>query len=169
MSTRSQIGFYDNAKTKVSEPDLLIYRHSDGYPGTADGKEYGVLADIIPFLKSFRQYRGNDTEYCGAQLLHHLMKGYDESTERMRKQYPKSFGSDSAPSYTGHGICAHRNFHGDIEYYYAVYPDEVRVFEVTGDSPDGWKKIKTVRIASKERAEQFSQCPLKVGRPDLIV
>ena len=151
MSTRCQIGIYGDAKDPINGMAVLLYRHSDGYPGTADGKEYGVLPDIIPFLKSFTGQRGiGDVEYCGAQLLHHLMKAYDKVMEDCNKRTAKIFPNDkpdNTPRYTGHGICGDKQFHGDIEYYYAVYPTEVKVFEVCGDTPADWKKVKTVKFA----------------------
>ena len=34
MSTRCQIGFYAQGNDNLLKPDALLYRHSDGYPGT---------------------------------------------------------------------------------------------------------------------------------------
>jgi hypothetical protein len=42
MSTRCQIGIYSNEKSAIDCPDILIYRHSDGYPDT----DCGVVADL---------------------------------------------------------------------------------------------------------------------------
>lgn len=168
MSTRCQIGIYEKADQGIEAMDILLYRHSDGYPGTVDGKEYGVLTDIIPLIKSFRQYRGDDAEYLGAQLLHDLMKKHDECMAKYRK-------AGGPPQYTGHGICGDKQFHPDIEYYYAVYPYEIQVYDVVGHGPKDWKKIKTVPIVSKKVREsieargQMMDVPVGGGRADILI
>jgi hypothetical protein len=152
--------------------DILLYRHSDGYPGTADGKEYGVLTDIIPFLKSFRKYRGDDVMYCGAQLLHHLMKELDKSrtamTKRIRKIRPLGDQTE-APDYSGHGISKAGVFQTDLDYYYAVYPEEVQVFDVTGHGPKDWRKIKTVKIVATKRVKAIMDVACGRGRADIVI
>ena len=78
MSTRCQIGVYENKDKSLKEFDVLLYRHSDGYPGKADNSEGGVLPEIIPFLKWWKSQRGiSDTEYAGARLLQWLCNNYD--------------------------------------------------------------------------------------------
>ena len=153
MSTRCQIGLYENEKTDLAKPDILIYRHCDGYPGTVDGKKFGVLPDIIPMLKDFRKHRGEDIEYCGAQLVYHLISVSHKHTEDFVAKFqatngrkPTGFENGITPDYTGFGICGDKQFHWDIEYYYAVYPKTVKVYDVTGQDPKEWKKIKTVLI-----------------------
>ena len=87
------------AGDQLSKPTALIYRHWDGYPE-------GVLNDIIPILKDFDQNRGlADVEYAAAWLVAKLKKD----------------------DYLNIGIC--KSLHGDIEYYYAVYPDRIDVYE----------------------------------------
>lgn len=128
MSTRCQIGFYKEGEENLEEFQALIYRHCDGYPGKLNEKgeevEYGVLSHIMPILRDFNANRGlSDIEYASAWLVAKLKDDYLDI-----------------------GIC--RVFHADIEYFYAVYPDKVVVYEVTGwDSPrKSWKKIKTLKI-----------------------
>lgn len=112
MSTRSQIGFYKERNSKLKSWEALIYRHSDGYPE-------GVLPDIIPFLRWWKGSRGiSDLEYCSARLLQYLCNQYD-GTDIVNKDYTGTLG---------HGIC--NQFHGDIEYFYFVYPNGVKVYDV---------------------------------------
>lgn len=129
MSTRCQIGFYEESVTDLKDWTGLIYRHSDGYPGTENGSEYGVLADIVPFLKQFG--RKGDAEYTGARLLQYLCNEYDKGG------YENSFGEKGLTGVLGHGIS--KVWHGDLEYYYAVYKDRVDVYEVNyvWATPDG--------------------------------
>lgn len=65
MSTRSQI--------LIEGSKASIYRHCDGYPGTPDGTEYGVLADLMPILRAFKADRGWDVEYLVARVAQRLM------------------------------------------------------------------------------------------------
>ena len=143
MSTRCQIGFYETEpKTlkDLSNFESLIYRHSDGYPGTEDGKEYGVLADIVPFLQFFENNRGiDDIEYCSARLLQYLCNLYDK--HGYDSPFIKENDTKPLTGILGHGIC--KDFHGDIEYYYAVFPSGVAVYKTTTEK---WQKIKTIPI-----------------------
>ena len=139
MSTRCQIGFYQDKDKPIKEWDALIYRHSDGYPD-------GVLPDIEPFLKKWAKGRGlADTEYASARLLQYLCNEYDGDMIRYERNMPedKRFTGN-----LGHGIC--KDFHGDIEYFYRVHPDEIEVYEV-GDIWDKFdstefKIIKTIQL-----------------------
>ena len=144
MSTRCQIGFYESKDSKIEDPKALIYRHSDGYPGDLPKEEYGVLQDIVPFLRWFKKARGiNDTEYVAARLLQWLCNQYDGFVQMTA---PRSFEEDKAfTGLLGHGIC--KEFHIDIEYYYRIYPDAVEVYDVKWDSkPKTWKKIQTIKL-----------------------
>lgn len=68
MSTRSTINFGDG-----KDIDAKIYRHSDGYPGTANGKEYGVLIDLRKFFdevkRQTRDTRFGDASYLAAKFV----------------------------------------------------------------------------------------------------
>ena len=128
MSTRSQLGFYEPGEKDLKKWIGLIYRHCDGYPT-------GILPDIMPFLKKFKDVRGNDPEYQGAWLLHELLKEHDAYMEKAG--YKNGF--------TGFGVC--HDFHGDIEYFYAIYPDKVDVYSCGWDvPPKDWKLLGTVQI-----------------------
>ena len=141
MSTRCQIGFYGNAKeVQLDKPEALIYRHSDGYPE-------GVLPDILPFLKIFNEVRGlADAEYASARTLQYLTNLADEHYEKFKQNFQSVI---QEPNFSGYGICLH-GFHGDIEYYYAIYPNRVDVYEVDFDEKlpieKRFKKIKTEKI-----------------------
>jgi len=141
MSTRSQIGFYGGTEKDLNNWQALIYRHSDGYPD-------GVLPDIMPFLKWWKKDTGrhDDTEYTSARLLQYMTNLHDG---RYQKHWEKAEEKGLTGVY-GHGIC--KDFHGDIEYFYAVYPDRVDVYETDfnfeGDKTinEITKKIKTELI-----------------------
>ncbi len=127
MSTRCQIGFYTEKPTKktIKEPEALIYRHSDGYPDT----ENGVLECILPFLKWWKTARGiSDTEYISARLLQYMANKYDQQTIEIEKEFKTEKSEVNLTGTLGHGISKH--FHYDIEYYYAIYPDMLEVYDV---------------------------------------
>lgn len=107
MSTRAQIGIYDEALTPKSRPVALIYRHSDGYP-TGSG---GVLPDLVQFVSEIVKNRGSyDAEYVAAQLTYRFIENYD-------------CGVSGAGYGVGHTL------HGDVRFYYAVTPEGVHVFD----------------------------------------
>lgn len=160
MSTRCQIAFYEDKKQKdLRKFDALIYRHSDGYPGNIDKgkkKEYGVLTDIIPFLIWFKKKgRLDDMEYTSARLLQYLCNEYDKGMEEIEKGVSKSLRKKKVKliftGILGHGIS--KDFHGDIDYLYAIYPDRVNVYKTTEwnlekakDINRKTKKIKTIKL-----------------------
>ena len=149
MSTRCQIGFYEKDEKDLSKWEVLLYRHSDGYPGEEDGSKYGVLADIVPFLKWWSSNRGiADLEYCSARLLQYLCNKYDEemSESEIKNQNVVVSERIRFTGILGHGIC--KAFHGDIEYFYAIYPDRLEVYKVPYDE-NSWKKIKTIRLVKE--------------------
>jgi len=120
MSTRCQIGFYEPEVKDLNQWEALIYRHSDGYPDT----QHGVIATVVPILKQFDKDRGlDDIEYASAWLVAKLKTDY-----------------------LNIGIC--KGFHGDIEYFYAVYPDRMEVYDTrTMDSdPSQWKLLQTIGL-----------------------
>lgn len=154
MSTRCQIGFYEASEKDLNNFQALIYRHSDGYPGTPDGKENGVLADIVPFLKWFDTKRGlDDTEYVSARLLQYLCDKHDEWARECAKTHEYTVENPGLTGFLGYGIC--KSMHGDINYYYAVYPDQLEVWKPThGDNYElsdcsKWKLLDTIIL--KER------------------
>lgn len=71
-----------------------------------DGYPEGVLPDIMPILKDFDRNRGlGDVEYSSAWMVAKLKTDY-----------------------LNVGIC--RSLHGDIEWFYAVYPDHVDIYDI---------------------------------------
>jgi len=165
MSTRCQIGFYEKGETDLNKWEALLYRHSDGYQGTFNGieyenkeellknlfssktksikkhcscsEEYGVLADIVPFLRKFDKKRGlDDIEYASARLLQFLCNEYDKEVK-----YRDCFA--------GYGICS--GFHGDIEYYYAIFPDIIKVYHIPFDNEcESWELINIIEIGKEK-------------------
>ncbi|MBT9132832.1 MAG: hypothetical protein DDT33_01362 [Firmicutes bacterium] len=132
MSTRAQIGFYRQGEINLNNWEVLLYRHSDGYPD-------GVLPDVIPFLQWWNKRRAiSDIEYCSARLLQYLCNKIDEQSDVK----PKGLTGT-----VGYGIC--KDFHGDIEYYYAIFPDRLEVYWVPITAPEittKWKKIAIVKL-----------------------
>ena len=117
MSTRCQIGFYKTDDAPLYKWDALIYRHSDGYPNT----EHGVLATLMPILADFAEHRGlSDTEYAAAWVVAKLKDDYLN-------------------------IGISRELHGDIEYFYAVTPNLLKVYEAQRDGGDGWYGFNSLR------------------------
>jgi len=129
MSTRCQIGVYESKESKLQDFEVLLYRHSDGYPGD-NVDENGVLTDIVPFLQWWKKKRGiGDAEYCGARLLQWLCDNDDHSMSQFSKQTnQKDDVNETFTGYLGYGIC--KDFHGDIDYFYKVYPNAIEVYHV---------------------------------------
>lgn len=150
MSTRCQIGFYSTKEAKLEEFEALIYRHSDGYPGNPEKGEYGVLQDIIPFLEWWHVNRGmDDVEYLSARLVQWLCNEYDGISLINHYSQAEDIKKYGFTGESDHGIC--NNFHGDIEYYYAISPGLVRVYDVGWDEPcRQWKLIKEINIGGKK-------------------
>ncbi len=141
MSTRCQIGIYSSKEDKIEDFEVLLYRHSDGYPGTPDGEENGVLADIVPFLKWWTKGRGiSDTEYTGARLSQFLCDGDDKWSRGQGHLKDGDFTGE-----IGHGIS--NGFHGDIEFFYKIYPNAIEVYEVPFDvNPNDFKLVETIGL-----------------------
>ena len=158
MSTRCQLGFYEPGNDNLLKPDALLYRHSDGDPGTVSGSRYGVLTDLVPFLKAFQKRRGLDnTEAVAAWTLHHLI---DRHIQLMKEVWEKAeahqdYFPNDGKDFMGHGIS--KSFHADIAYYYAVQGATVRVYEVHGPVEDAepteehFRLLRTVRLTPKKR------------------
>ena len=159
MSTRSQIGFYrTEPKTpdQLSKPEALIYRHSDGYPGTTDGKAYGVLSEIYPFLRWWNKGRGlSDCEYVSARLLQWLTTMHDKDLAEYEHNFQNGNKEAGFTGQLGYGISS--GFHGDIEFYYAIYPNAILVFdtaehclapkaEYAPEKPENWKLLYTIPL-----------------------
>ena len=149
MSTRCQIGFYKQDETDLLNFESLIYRHSDGYPGNESGSRYGVLADIVPFLLWWNKVRGiSDLEYCAARLLQYLCDKQDGKGEEIERPH-----DNRLTGILGHGIC--KGFHSDIEYFYAIFPDRLEVYNTTTawlgnlDSKK-WEKIRIIRLDKEQ-------------------
>jgi hypothetical protein len=136
MSTRCQIGIYEDASVLKGRPDelpvpsVLIYRHSDGYAGKIDdgsgNGKIGVVPDILPFLKEFIKLAGYDVEYMGACLMTYIKQFHCG-----RLEYDNSCGLELNGikiSVLGHGICNKVDY--CIPYYYAIIPDKLLVYEL---------------------------------------
>jgi len=149
MSTRCNIGFYGDGTDKdLEKPEVLLYRHSDGYPE-------GVLPDIVPFLKRFNAKRGlNDTEYASAWLMFHLVSLHADVIKGIKEEIKSEHIPDDGCDFLGNGICGNRMLHGDIEYLYAVFSDRLEVYSVywENDKPV-FTAIKTVSLLPESLQE----------------
>ena len=138
MSTRCQIGFYERNEKDLNKWEALIYRHCDGYP-----KE--IIPDIEPFLRWFKTERGNisEIEYVSCRLLQYLCNKSDQA----EKELLQEIGHEPKTGLTGTtGFCICKEFHGDIAYYYAIYPKEIVVYEVSDDDCNKWNKLQTISL-----------------------
>jgi len=148
MSTRCQIGIYESNEDSLNNYVALLYRHFDGYPGKVDGSEYGVLSEIVPFVKNFISKRGFDTEYIAARLIQFLTNEHDNEMKKAHKR--NKLLRNPYYRYLGYGIC--NQFHSDIEYFYAIKPDCIVVYEPTYtdnyelEESKKWKKVQTIKL-----------------------
>lgn len=109
MSTRCQI--------IVAGHDAIIYRHSDGYPNG----EHGVLASLVPLVKTFMEYRGADPFYLTAHIVADQIRRHIDACDK-RDALEGGFKSDYR--FLGFGVEAYNDvLHGDIEYLYVVSLD----------------------------------------------
>lgn len=110
MSTRCTINFTYGRPTDIA---AKIYRHSDGYPGTVDGTEYGVLADLQTFFKTVKE-QTNDTRFMDPTYLAAKFVVW-QAGEFSRSGKPLDFLSL--------GVC--QKDPGDIAYTYFVNCDKM--------------------------------------------
>lgn len=143
MSTRCQIGFYATPDKPIEKPDALLYKHSDGYPE-------GVLPLLTTTLEKFvsRRYGGlSDTEYASAWVLYAFMDEHVKSILAWREESPsmRDYYPEDGWDCIGFGIC--QDFHPDIEYYYAISPNTLKVYGVNWDQdPLKWQLVNTIQI-----------------------
>ena len=148
MSTRCQIAFYEK-DAELSNPKVILYRHSDGYPSS-------VLTEMMPFLAWFS--RVSDIEYTSARLLQYLTNLYDQytvswdSTSEEEKETTKKW-----TGVLGYGIS--KAFHWDIEYIYAIKADCVEVHSVLmGDTvTDNAKLLGTIPLKDFEQSKDYQK------------
>ncbi len=123
MSTRCQIVVKGNETAK-------IYKHSDGYPE-------GVMPVLTELLQQFIPERGEDHEYCTAQII----RAFARDDERHRVEMleaAKANGTQflienySKPSMLSWGVSD--SWHWDIAFYYLVdlVAGEVLIYEPAG-------------------------------------
>lgn len=92
-----------------------------------EGDPESVLADVIPILKDVDEAIGlQDVEYASAYLVKELKTDY-------------------------WNIGISKEFHGDIDYYYAVYPNLVRIYHCRYGQPyTEWELIKTINLGDEK-------------------
>ena len=105
MSTRAQI--------KVQGSEIMIYKHSDGYPSE-------VLPTLVGTMKVFIRARGNEPDYALAQIMRAFARRDEKRRQAIladdeQKEWHSIY---KEPHMTGWGLdCV---VHGDIEYLYQV-------------------------------------------------
>jgi hypothetical protein len=99
MSTRCNTAFYYEG---ADSPEGIVYRHWDGYPGSAG-------ADLIQFLKEVPVMFWRDPSYLSAHYLVWLANKFRES--------------DDAMDFMSVGIINDTNGYG-CDYRYQVWSDE---------------------------------------------
>jgi len=94
----------------------------------SDGYPGGVLPDLLPILEDFDKNRGlDDIEYAAAWVVAKLKTDYLN-------------------------IGISKGIHGDIDYFYAVYPDKLVVHSVGfGKGWNGLKEERTVPYKWKKK------------------
>ena len=122
MSTRSQI--------KVKGSEIMIYKHSDGYPSE-------VMPTLTEVMTQFIVERGNEPDYALAQIMRAFARRDEKRRQEILNEYENQLdkweGEEDEPEYemlkmnkliyedhsmTGWGLDTVR--HGDIEYLYLV-------------------------------------------------
>lgn len=133
MSTRSQI--------KVKGSEVMIYKHSDGYPE-------GVIPVLKPILERFVAERGNEPDYALAQIMRAFARHDEEYRKKRLEEAEDEIVKNmyKQPRMTGWGLDTVR--HGDIEYLYKVDLEE-RVIYVL----DVWNKKYIDRIYLEKEGE----------------
>ena len=92
--------------------------------------------------KKFVKERGNDPEYLAARLIQHMTNGCDETSKKYESAVDLSF--------LGYGIC--NNLHGDIEYFYAVSSDGIKIFKCKmSDNFDQFRKLGCITFDMSEK------------------
>jgi hypothetical protein len=128
---------------------VMIYKHSDGYPE-------GVLPFLKEFAENFVRDRGDDAEYCVAQILRHwAIEDNEEIEARIKQQKEEAekkgdkdpyISTNYVRQFTGWGVCLTAEPHGDIEHVYTV-------------------NLKTGKVRqSRPRGGMFGS-----GRPDVLL
>jgi hypothetical protein len=121
MSTRAHIAFYSEKDQPLKDWDALIYKHSDGYPE-------GTLPLLKEFCEAFNKQRGlEDSEYASARYVARLATERDEQLAEYRNPI-------AMEEFDFLGIGISKQLHGDIEYFYAVFPNRIEVYRLNQDS-----------------------------------
>ena len=130
MGTRCQIQFSFEEKHEgktYKDGEVLIYRHSDGYP---DG-DSGVIETLKRFFKW--NSRNSDLEYMTANYILFEKLEMIQQMNYFAKESPSEFRKEVSiddilnPNqnqdeywHRSYGICQPNDIHGDIAYFYNV-------------------------------------------------
>ncbi len=143
MSTRCNIAFYESSSQPLADHTALIYRHSDGYPGS----DSGVLASLVPFLKTYE--RLGDAEYVAARALQKMTNDYDaEAARRGGCARPGGTRTAGTPGCSqgvlGYGISD--TISSDIDYLYVVRCAD-RTLEVYSATCNRYTPLETISLS----------------------
>jgi len=154
MSTRCQI--------IVKGSDVVVYRHSDGYP---DGK-HGVVSALKKIVVPFLKHRGLDACYLPAHIVAGMIADHKQHMDKLIRLSENEGRHDCVSSYEqckylGFGVEAYNEandnaLHGDIEFLYIVDEKgvEVRAADFRHDQPRNVANtthVKTVKFATRTR------------------
>lgn len=148
MSTRCQIAVQGNSP-------VLIYRHSDGYPGSIKKNEIGVVPDIMPFCLEFIKHRGFDPRYLTASLTAYLKQWHCGEKQNTNNYHIMEVNGIKIPV-LGHGIDC--ELHGDTVYLYNICKDGIYVLKA-GTRLDNSKQIEFHAYSDYEMVDGV--CKLK--------
>jgi len=93
-----------------------------------DGYPDAVLADLLPILEDVREMGGFfDIEYLSAFVV-----------------------SELKTDFRNIGISKH--FHGDIDFYYAIFQDRILIYQCRYSQPHiEWRLIKTISLGGEKK------------------
>ena len=153
MSTRCQI--------IIEGADVVLYRHSDGYP---EGP-HGVVKILKKIVMNFVKNRCFDECYLPAHIIADMIVAYKKGQDAMYRDAVKRGENPSKVSYDrgkylGYGVEAYNAeadaaFHSDIEFLYVVKKNgtiEVRQCFTDSNGPTNignTKLVKTVKYGKK--------------------
>ena len=120
MSTRCQIEFREKQTYRGKErvERRTIYQHCDGYPD-GDGGVVNTLKQFFEWDKS----RGFDIEYSPANFIYWSKRQSVADMKRLDPEIDDQVAEDRM-AHLGYGVCENDQFHGDIEFFYEVSPDQ---------------------------------------------
>lgn len=150
MSTRAQVGFYDKKPEEITREGIYLYRHSDGYPRE-------MVPDIMDFCVLYLKGRSHfDAGYMRAQLIARLVSKYQRWLIGHGLEW--GFQVNTGDWWRGYSIDA--ELQGDIEYFYAVYPGAMDVYEAHTYGQVKMKLLGTIKFEDWQKLNKNEKAEL---------